>query len=218
MSETRTNSTIKFFQTRLGKLPLRANKYDAGIDFFVPTFTSDFIKSIIEKNQFILKRKDNCVLSETGSANAKYVSVTCRNVDVEDNQSMIVVKFDNKIKKSFIELFPHERLLIPSGISCKMMSNDRALIAANKSGIASEFGLVVGASVVDSQYQGEIHLNVINTSNEVVKIYEDMKLIQMIETPIYVSEIESVKNYEDLYGGEVTSRGTGGFGSTNKKA
>jgi len=71
-----------------------------------------------------------------------------------------------------------------------MQEPGRALIAANKSGVASKSGLIFGAQVVDYTYKGEIHINVINTSSKVVRIYEDMKLIQFLETPIFNSSIE----------------------------
>jgi dUTPase len=70
--------------------------------------------------------------------------------------------------------------------------------------------------VVDFEYQGEIHINVINTSSKVVRIYAGQKLMQFLETPIFTSTIEEVKTLENLYKG-ATSRGPDGFGSTDKE-
>jgi len=133
-------------------------------------------------------------------------------IDVSDKNESII-KFDEQEGKAYFPLLPHERLNIPSGIYCLMEEHGRALIANNKSGVASKLGLVFGASVVDTEYQGEIHINVINTSNKTVRIYEDMKIIQFLETPIYNSVIEEVETLEELYSTE-SSRGAGGFGST----
>ena len=111
---------------------------------------------------------------------------------------------------------PGERALIPSGIKCQMAKPGRALIASNKSGVASKTGLIFGAQVIDYEYQGEIHINVINTSNEVVEVLENQKLIQFLETPIFNSEIEISEDQENFYKKE-TTRGAKGFGESDKK-
>ena len=99
------SGTIKFLKTREVKSPSRANKYDAGIDFYVPEFTPEFIKILEEKNP------------------------------------------DLNISKFSIILEPGQRVLIPSGIHCQLASPDRALVAANKSGVATKYGLIVGACI-----------------------------------------------------------------------
>ena len=68
--------------------------------------------------------------------------------------------------------------------------------------------------VIDAGYEGEIHINVINTSNNSVRIYENQKLIQFIELPIFLSEIELEKDLETLHP-VPTSRGAKGFGSND---
>jgi len=118
--------------------------------------------------------------------------------------------------KHYFLLPPSARVNIPSGIYCQMKEPGRALIAANKSGIATKQGLVFSAQVVDFEYQGEIHLGVINTSSETAYIYEGQKLLQFIETPVFNSDIVEVDTLENLYPKGATSRAAGGFGSTNK--
>ena len=95
----------------------------------------------------------------------------------------------DRVSKKFV-LRGHERILIPAGIKCRMEEPGRALIAANKSGVASKKGLIYGAQVVDFTYKGEIHINVINTSNKPVEITPGMKLIQFLETPIFSNPVE----------------------------
>lgn len=127
--------------------------------------------------------------------------------------------------ESYLELKPHERALIPSGIYLRMSEPGRALIAANKSGVASKNGLIFGAQVIDYTYQGEIHINIINTSDKIVKIYEDQKIIQFLEIPVITNELEIIegqglegdKDHTDFYKGMTKDRLTGGFGSTDKK-
>ena len=122
---------------------------------------------------------------------------------------------DDKSSMRF-ELQPGQRVLIPSGIKT-FMAADTALIGANKSGVASKKGLVFGAHVIDSDYSGEIHINVINTGNTSVRIETGEKLIQFIHTPVIFSNLEEVNlnDYEALHEGSL--RGAGGFGSTGTK-
>ena len=117
---------------------------------------------------------------------------------------------------------PGGRVLIPSGIKVNVPTG-YALIAFNKSGVASKTGLVVGAAVVDEDYQGEIHLNMINT-NQLIETFENCawsghvvikpgdKLSQFILVPVnYANPVEV--ELENLYT-ETSERGEGGFGST----
>ena len=89
------------------------------------------------------------------------------------------------------------------------------MIAFNKSGVALNKGLMVGASVVDSDYQGEIHLHLVNTSAKNVTIEPGEKLTQFLLVPVDHSMVEVV-DPKDLFDSG-TSRGTGGFGSTGTK-
>jgi len=216
-------SVIKFTRLRDVKLPSRGHKLDAGIDFFVPKFDNIFVKELLAKNPDLKPSKDpfdgsSITLSNCGCGTLT-ISGPQRTSEVkfdlsDDNDTF--VKFDEKEGKNYFLLSPLSRVNIPSGIYCQMQEGGRALIAANKSGVASKQGLIFGAQVVDFEYQGEIHINVINTSSKVVRIYEGQKLIQFLETPIFTSEIEEIETLQDLYKG-ATSRADGGFGSTDKK-
>jgi len=143
----------------------------------------------------------------------------------EKNQGRGLVKgSDSGVTEiTYIWVPPQSRINIPSGIKSRMSKPGRALVAANKSGIATKEGLVYGAQVVDYTYKGEIHLSLINTSNCSVKISPGQKILQFLETPVYNSKIEVVEGLSDaqveekFYEGLQDDRGAGGFGSTNKK-
>lgn len=115
-----------------------------------------------------------------------------------------------------IKIMPHGRVNIPSGIR-SYISPNVALEAQNKSGIATKYGLVYGASVVDANYQGVIHISLINTTNEVVLLPLGMKAVQFLPRLIDISPIEVYNNvsleefYKDF---EFSNRGEGAFGST----
>ena len=109
---------------------------------------------------------------------------------------------------------PGDRFFIPSGIKANVPEGF-ALIAMNKSGVAMKKGLMVGACVVDSDYQGEIHLHLINASNNSVSIEPGDKLTQFLLVPVNHCSVELV-DVDDLFD-EESSRGSGGFGSTGIK-
>jgi dUTP pyrophosphatase len=119
--------------------------------------------------------------------------------------------FQDSVYKIYLR--PHHRLLIPSGIKVAV-NHYHALIAFNKSGVASKKGLDVLACVVDEDYQGEVHISVVNTSDVTQVIQENEKLVQFILVPITYSNLTEIP-LEELYP-EITERADGGFGSTNK--
>lgn len=113
-------------------------------------------------------------------------------------------------------LLPNDSALIPSGIKVEVPKG-YALVMFNKSGIASKLGLLVGACVIDEDYQGEVHLDLHNASAHEVFIKPGTKIAQGLLLKLHedFSLVEAEES--QLWQGEVTERGTGGFGSTNKK-
>jgi dUTP pyrophosphatase len=110
-------------------------------------------------------------------------------------------------------LASNQSINIPSGIKAKVPKG-YALIVMNKSGVALKKGLQVGACVVDEDYQGEIHLHVVNIGSDVAEIKPGEKLVQMLLVPVLYEGIEIAMDESDLFGDEKTERGEGGFGST----
>lgn len=107
-------------------------------------------------------------------------------------------------------LLPGESIKIPSGIKVSI-PEDYVMIAFNKSGIALS-GLTVGACVIDEDYQGEIHIHLINHTNNNIDIIAGKKITQFILLPVLYDDIEVVD--DDLLFLKKTDRGSGGFGST----
>lgn len=115
--------------------------------------------------------------------------------------------------KNFI-LTPGTSINIPSGIKVKTPQG-HALIGFNKSGIAAKLNLMVGACVVDENYTGEIHLNLMNVGKHSVQIKPDMKIVQFILIKVNYSDPVEILDAKDLYEPEDhRERGDGGFGST----
>ena len=115
-----------------------------------------------------------------------------------------------------IRIMPHGRVNIPSGIR-SYISPNVALEAQNKSGITTKHGLVYGASVVDANYQGIIHISLINTTSQVIELPFGMKAVQFLPRLIDISPVEVYDNasFEEFYKDfEFSNRGEGAFGST----
>lgn len=172
-------------------------------------------------------------------SNMKYIKVRDvkspnRGSELAAGIDFFVPKFNDELKKSFndvnkridtlyhpetkeIEIKPQGRVLIPSGIKT-YIEKDRMLLATNKSGITTKKGLTVGATLVDADYEGEIHLSLLNPTNVSVFIVEGDKVVQFMELQ-YFSTVEEIKenDFQQLHALRNTSRGEGGFGSTGDK-
>lgn len=224
---------ISFLKIRDVKSPNRAHPFDAGIDFFIPKFTSSFVKDLKEKNPDIFNKTSSYVphnLSGICAGVVNTTDITLSGVssdvkyDLSDNNDTLF-KFDEEKGENYFLMPPHSKILIPAGIMSKMNGkiskggDAYALIAYNKSGVASKLGLDIGACVIDYTYEGEIHINLINTTTKVVRIYENMKAVQFIEMPIKVNEVEVKEMNEsfpsEFFDGRLKDRKDGGFGSTN---
>jgi len=117
---------------------------------------------------------------------------------------------------STCQLEPGARVLIPSGIKMEIPAG-WAMVFLNKSGIAVKYGLVVGAQVIDHGYEGEIHINVINTNNDnPVYIDEGDKLVQGVLIPVGLHQLVETP-LDEMFSEEnmiPSERGKDGFGST----
>src|SRR5690606_24627699 len=101
-------------------------------------------------------------------------------------------------------------LMVPTGIKAEVPQGT-ALICMEKSGIAKR-GLIIGACVVDSGYQGEIHIHLMNPTKDGVMIKRGEKIAQFILVPLLLPTVEVITD-RDLFDNK-SSRGEGGFGST----
>ena len=113
------------------------------------------------------------------------------------------------IKK--IDILPHGSINIPAGIHLKLPENI-LLKAENKSGIGAKRRLSFLASVIDPDYEGEVHLNLINESDLGVSINAGEKIIQML--PMFKpcnTEIKLFKTLKSLFGKSKSNRGAGRF-------
>lgn len=105
-------------------------------------------------------------------------------------------------------LLPGTSVNIPSGLKLEIPEGYCGLIV-NKSSYGIK-DLHVGACLIDCDYRGEIHLNVVNVGRDVVTIYRDKKIVQMLILPYYKPNL--IEIHESYH--STTERNNGGFGST----
>ncbi len=108
-----------------------------------------------------------------------------------------------------IELFPGERMLIPTGLSMAMPDGFEAQIRP-RSGLAIKHGVTVlnTPGTIDADYRGEIKVCLINHGQEPFVIERGMRIAQMV-----IARHANVK-WIKVASLDETERGSGGFGST----
>lgn len=123
------------------------------------------------------------------------------------------VNEDGTIKS--ITLVAGESVLLPSGIRCNVPQG-YMLQFINKSGVASKFGLMIGAAVVDAGYDGEVHINLLANYNRPITIEAGQKIAQGIIIPVNFAEVVEVDgDTVSSLNSKLSERGAGGFGSTS---
>jgi len=138
--------------------------------------------------------------------------------DLEERSvaSISKIEWGTDDKGNYFVVPPQCRVAIPSGIKVHLNVPGTVLIAFNKSGVATKFGLDVGACVVDEDYLGEVHISLKNDSNVPVKLYENQKATQFVYLPLvkpcFIKEISN-EEYDKYH----TERGEGRFGSSDNK-
>lgn len=189
---------MKFIKTRNVKSPER-DLENAGIDCFVPDNCEDFAKAVSAKNASIL------LIDNTKNSLGWLIEKAGEHVNMFDEASGVFY------------IAPHGDVIIPSGIHSKF-DKSLALIANNKSGIATKRKLTFGASVIDSGYQGEWHFHLINTSDVYQKVACGDKIIQFIPHVISTDSVEVLDmTTEEFYANSDSKRGAGWAGSTGTK-
>lgn len=193
------NRSIKFLKIREVRTPERAYGAAAATDFFIPEYTPEFLHDLIVKNEHngitfsFEKLYDRSVQYSTDPPQYKCIG-----------------------EQLNFTIPPYGQVNIPSGIKTIIEDPETCLLAVNKSGMAAKFGLTVGACLVDADYRGEIHLNLINNTGRPVTLHTGQKVFQFMHTIGLATEWEEI-NPETFCAQANTERGEGAFGSSNEK-
>lgn len=103
-----------------------------------------------------------------------------------------------------VKLAPGERMLVGTGVRVKIGALDKSVgLVCPRSGLAWKDGVTVMNSpgIVDSGYEGEIKVNLVNLGSDAVEYDRGTRIAQFVVVPAVVG-----------IGGAV--RGEGGHGST----
>ena len=109
-----------------------------------------------------------------------------------------------------LEIKPGETVMIKTGLAMAIPTGYAGLIYA-RSSLGSKKGLAPAnkVGVIDSDYRGEIKVPLFNQSKETQIIAKNERMAQIIFTPYLKVNFQETEELDD------TTRGTGGFGSTN---
>ena len=109
-----------------------------------------------------------------------------------------------------LEIKPGETVMIGTGLAMAIPTGYVGLIYA-RSSLGSKKGLAPAnkVGVIDSDYRGEIKVPLFNQSKETQIISKNERIAQIIFTPYLKVNFQETDELDD------TTRGTGGFGSTN---
>lgn len=100
--------------------------------------------------------------------------------------------------------------LIPSGISIHLNNPCYAAIVMARSGLGVKHGIVIaqGNGLIDSDYQGQIMIPLLNRETNDFMIEPMSRIAQLVIIPVLQAQFNIVESFEQ------TERGANGFGST----
>lgn len=106
---------------------------------------------------------------------------------------------------------PGEQALFPTGFAMEVPEGYAGMIFS-RSGLGIKHGIAAsnGVGVIDSDYRGEIHVGLRNSSRVPYTVHPGDRIAQLIIMPVSLPEIVEVEDLTE------TQRGTGGFGSTGQ--
>ena len=119
---------------------------------------------------------------------------------------------DVKVEQHTLTVPARGRALVPTGLALAIPPTTYGRIAP-RSGLAVRHGIGVGAGVVDSDYRGEVHVVLLNHSDDDFEVREGDRVAQLILERCELPEVETMVH------GELPAspaRGTSGFGSTGR--
>ena len=108
-------------------------------------------------------------------------------------------------------LLPHERVMIPTGIAVAIPEGYVGIMAVRSSmGAKHGINLANGIGVIDSDYRGQLHVTLYNTTEAPYTVHSGDRIAQLMVMPVLRPAIKVVDALPE------TERGTGGFGSTGR--
>ncbi|MDD2856809.1 MAG: dUTP diphosphatase [Desulfuromonadaceae bacterium] len=110
-----------------------------------------------------------------------------------------------------LTITPGETALIPSGIAISIHDPGVVALLVPRSGLGIKHGIVLAntVGVIDSDYQGEIGIGIVNRGTLPYTIEPGERICQMMFVPLLQADLSIVTEFS-----QESIRGAGGFGST----
>ena len=106
---------------------------------------------------------------------------------------------------------PHERVMIPTGIAAAIPEGYVGIMAVRSSmGAKNGINLANGIGVIDSDFRGQLHVTLYNTTETPYTVRSGDRIAQLMIVPVAHPSIKVVDELPE------TERGEGGFGSTGR--
>ena len=111
-----------------------------------------------------------------------------------------------------VTIEPGRRVLIPTGIAIELPGPEYVALVFARSSLGAKHGVSLsnGVGVIDSDYRGEVHVGLVNLSDEPYTIAPGERVAQLAVMPVARANIVVTDTLTE------TQRGAGGFGSTGK--
>ena len=109
-----------------------------------------------------------------------------------------------------LDIAPGETRLVGTGLAIELPGGTEAQVRP-RSGLALKHSVTVlnAPGTIDEGYRGELGVILINHGQGVFAVRRGMKVAQLVVTPTLAVDVVAVETLSD------TSRGSGGFGSTD---
>ena len=106
---------------------------------------------------------------------------------------------------------PGARTMIPTGLSMAIPEGYVGIMAVRSSmGVKNGINLANGIGVIDSDYRGQLHVTLFNTTDTPYTVQCGDRIAQLMIVPVLHPTLRVVDALPE------TERGTGGFGSTGR--
>ena len=110
-----------------------------------------------------------------------------------------------------VTIAPHARIMIPTGIAAAIPDGYVGIMAVRSSmGVKNGINLANGIGVIDSDYRGQMHVTLYNTTDEPYTVRCGDRIAQLMIVPVLHPTLRVVEELPE------TARGEGGFGSTGR--
>jgi dUTP pyrophosphatase len=140
--------------------------------------------------------------------NIKIARVGNHDLPLPKQETEFSAGFDLRTVNSF-DLHTTDRALVSTGFAFEIPEGYCGQIWA-RSGLASKFGIMSMAGLIDSDYRGEVKALLYNAGQDSITFEKGDRIAQIIFVPYLQATMEEVKSLNK------TKRGKGGFGSTGK--